>query len=267
MRKLLGSMIVLVFILVGCGSSNTQEVSIGGSTSVQNLMEDMMNDYMAEFPDVTITYDGQGSSAGVEGATNGTYQIGTASREIKDSEKVEGLSVEVLAFDGIALVVHPDNKVLDLTMDQVRDIYTGKVTNWSEIDGTDGQIAVISRDSKSGTRGAFEEIVGFNSSESDPMISSALEIESNGGVVSNVAGNQNAIGYISFDSIDESVVPIKVDGSQATSANVAAGAYAISRPFNMVYNLDKTNETLNDFINWVKTNIGKYIEDHGLIAK
>ncbi|MGL5977424.1 MAG: substrate-binding domain-containing protein, partial [Erysipelotrichaceae bacterium] len=179
--------LLLAFTLVGCsnGGSETPELTVGGSTSVQGLMEAMSETYT----DADVAVQGGGSSVGVQGVLEGTFDIGMVSRELKDSET--GLNRTVIAMDGIAVVLHPNNPVSDLTMEQVKQIFTGEITNWNEVGGEDKEIAVVSREEGSGTRGAFEEIVAYESNE---LIATAEIQKSPGGVVQSVAGNENAIG-------------------------------------------------------------------------
>ena len=239
------------------------EVTVSGSTSVEKIGIALGDEFMAMYPDVKYTYQGIGSSGGVKNANEGVTMLGTASRNIKDSEKEWGMTEEVLAYDGIAVVVNPANGVEGLTLEQVQKIYLGEITNWSDVGGEDMAIVVISREDGSGTRGAFEEIVEFE----DQLVESALIYEGNGGVHGAVAENAAAIGYISFTYIDDAVKPVKVDGANPTVEEVLAGVYPVSRPFMIVYHEENLSEAAKAFLEFTKTDLAKeIIEEKGGIA-
>jgi len=240
------------------------ELTLGGSTSVEKIGIALGDEFMALNPDVSFTYDATGSSAGVKAAGEKTVMIGTASRGIKDSEKADyGLDEYVLAFDGIAVVVNPANEVAELTMDQVLAIYKGEITNWSEVGGADEKIIVVSREDGSGTRGAFEEIVGFE----DELLADATIKDGNGNVHATVAGETQAIGYVSFTYLNDEVKSLVIDGGNATVEEVLAGTYPISRPFNMVFYEAELSEVGKAFIEFCKTpEAYAIIEDKGGIA-
>lgn len=178
---------------------------------------------------MTVNYSGNGSGAGVEAAIAGTSDIGLASRELKEEETSNGAVANVVAKDGVAVIVNPANGVEDLTVEQIADIFSGKITNWSEVGGEDMEIAVYGREAGSGTRGAFEEIVGVVDA-----CQLTNEYSSTGDLVGNVAGNENAIGYASLSAVDETVKAVKVAGVECTEDTVKDGSYAIQRPFVMV---------------------------------
>ena len=269
MKKLLAILAVAVLVLAGCGSSNGS-IAAGGSTSVQPLFASYIDEYTALNPDVKITYDGQGSSKGIEGINNGTYQIGALSRSLKDSEKASDISVETIALDGIAVVVANDNPVKDLTMEQVQKIYTGEITNWSEVGGNDALISVVSRDSASGTREAFETIVEFGKGDEEkPLTQKAIEFNSNGGVAESVAQNVDAIGYISMETLKENSDKLqgtKIGGIEPTEENAKIGTYELFRPFIIVYKEKDLTESSKDFIKWVQENAEKMATEAGFIA-
>lgn len=268
MKKIIMLLLAAILILAGCSSEDTTSgsISAGGSTSVQPLFETYITAYQAEYPGVTITYEGKGSSDGITNTLNGTYAFGASSRELKPEEQVEGLEENVLAIDGISVVVHPDNPVQDLTIEQINQIYTGEITNWSEVGGNDAEISVVSRDSASGTRGAFEEIIGFGGEGGTPLTQSAVQVDSNGAVAQTVAGNPNAIGYVSFEAVDETIKPLSVDGVEATKENVSNGTYPVSRPYILIYFPEELNETEQAFLDWVNVNKAELAEEAGLIA-
>ena len=155
--------------------------------------------------------------------------IGLSSRALTDEEKAEGAVENIVALDGVAIVVNPENTVTDLTIEQIAQIYTGEITNWSELGGADAPIAVMGRDAASGTRGAFEEIVGV-----EDACEYTNEYESTGEVIGSVAGNPNAIGYASLSAVDDTVKAVQVNGVAPSEATVADGTYEIQRPFVMV---------------------------------
>lgn len=204
-------------------------VNTDGSTSMADVMGVLTETYREVQPGVTVNYSGTGSGSGIEGVLAGTCDIGLSSRELKDSETEQGAVAHVVALDGVAVIVNPENGVADLTVEQIADIYTGKVSNWSELGGDDAPIAVYGREDGSGTRSAFEEIVGV-----EGECAYTNEYGSTGDVIGNVAGNANAIGYASLSAVDDSVKAVAVGGVAPTEATVKDGSYAIQRPFLMV---------------------------------
>lgn len=285
MKKLLALMLALslVTVLAGCGKEAATEadttpdtaletpeaepvaeetsaemegtVTISGSTSVEKVGLGLAEEFMALNPSVTVTYESIGSSGGVKNAHDGVTMIGTASREIKDTEKEWGMTEATIAFDGIAVVVNPANGVTEITKDQVAAIYKGEITNWSEVGGADEDIVVVSREDGSGTRGAYEEILDFEGG----LTVNALIAEGNGNVQTTVASNPQAIGYISFSTIDDTIVALKVDGAEATMENVLNQTFPISRPFNIVYHDANMSDAANAFIEFIFTAEGQMV--------
>ena len=258
MKKILAIVLALVLalgLLTACGASSSSSsqapaeesssastpasepaeesvsgvVNVSGSTSMESVVLALGEAFKEMYPDVTVNYSGTGSGAGVEAAQTGTSDIGLSSRELKEEETAAGAVANVVAKDGVAVIVNPANGVEDLTVEQIADIFSGKITNWSEVGGEDMEIAVYGREAGSGTRGAFEEIVGV-------VDACALtnEYSSTGDLVGNVAGNENAIGYASLSAVDETVKAVKVAGVECTEDTVKDGSYAIQRPFVMV---------------------------------
>ncbi|MGE5578001.1 MAG: phosphate ABC transporter substrate-binding protein [Syntrophothermus sp.] len=201
-------------------------ITVAGSTSVQPIAEMLAEEFQAQNPGVRINVQGGGSSAGVKAAQTGAAQIGTSSRELKEDEK-KNLYQALIARDGIAIVVHPENKVADLTVAQVQKIFAGKITNWKEVGGKDAPIRVIIREAGSGTRGAFEELVMGKVAVTDRAIVQG----STGAVRQTVSGDPNAIGYISFDALGKEVKSLKVEGVEPRAENVKNGKYKVARPF------------------------------------
>ncbi len=203
-------------------------ISMAGSTSMEKLANAVAESFMAKYPGVTVTAEFTGSSAGVEAVTAGSVDIGNSSRALKDSEKEAGVVENIVAIDGIAVVVDPANTVEDLTKQQLIDIYTGKIKNWSEVGGEDSVIIVVGREAGSGTRGAFEELL-----EIEDACTYANELDSTGAVMAKVASTPGAIGYVSLDVIDDSVIAVALEGVAPTVENIKAGDYFLSRPFVM----------------------------------
>ena len=203
-------------------------VSMSGSTSMEKLANAVAESFMEKYPNVTVTAEFTGSSAGIESVLAGSVDIGNSSRNLKDDEKSAGAVENIVAIDGIAVVADPANKVADLTKDQLVSIYTGETKNWSEVGGDDQAIVVVGREAGSGTRGAFEELLDIADA-----CAYANELDSTGAVMAKVASTPGAIGYVSLDVVDDSVKALKLDGVDATEENIKAGNYALSRPFVM----------------------------------
>ena len=262
MKKTLALILTLALslaALTGCGSktetpadTNTDSsaqteapatlsgsVSTNGSTSMEKVIGTLSEQFMADNSGVTITYDPTGSGAGIEAASNGSADIGLASRVLKDEEKAGGLTETIVALDGIAVIVNVDSKVENLTVEQIGKIFTGEITDWSEVGGDAGTISCIGREAGSGTRDGFESITGTKDS-----CKLDQELTSTGGVIEAVAGNPNAIGYASLSAVEgkNTVKAVTVGGVACTEETVLNGSYAIQRPFVLV---TKTGETLS----------------------
>ena len=214
-------------------------VSTNGSTSMEKVIGALSEQFMADNSGVTVTYDPTGSGAGIEAASNGSADIGLGSRALKDEEKGGGLTETIVALDGIAVIVNADSKVADLTVEQIGKIFTGEITDWSEVGGDAGTISCIGREAGSGTRDGFESITGTKDA-----CKLDQELTSTGGVIEAVAGNPNAIGYASLSAVEgkNTVKAVTVGGVACTEATVLDGSYAIQRPFVLV---TKTGETLS----------------------
>ena len=213
-------------------------VATDGSTSMEKVIGALGEAFMEVNPDTTFTYNPTGSGSGIQAVQEGRCDIGLSSRALKDAEKEAGLTETVLAYDGIAMIVNPANPVEDLSLEQIADIYTGKITNWSEVGGNDSQIVLIGREAGSGTRGDFEEIVGVVDA-----CQYRQELSSTGDVITTVAQNPDAIGYASLAAVKDTVKALKVAGVTPTEATVKDGTYTIQRPFVLA---TKTGEKLND---------------------
>jgi phosphate transport system substrate-binding protein len=231
-------------------------VTVAGSTSVSPLMELLIAEYKNVRGNVSFNMSATGSGDGIKAVPAETAEIGMSSRELSPAEIGTGIDVHLIAIDGIAVIVNSGNAVSNLTIEQIRDIYTGVVSDWSQVGGRAGRIAVVSREPGSGTRGAFEEIVRFQ----DSLVRGAIEFDGTGAVKAEVSRNADAIGYISLGSVDNSVKTLNVGGVPATTANVVNGTYKIARPFLL---LTKTGRVLNRetlaFLDWILTDRGQAI--------
>ena len=229
-------------------SSNTTELSgtvvTNGSTSMESLMGVLTEAFREVQPGVQIQYTGSGSSAGITSAQDGTADIGLASRDLKDEET--GVKEITVAKDGIAIIVNPQNPVADLSVEQIAQLATGEVTNWSEVGGNDGQVVFIGREAGSGTRDGFESIT-----DTEDACKYQNELTSTGEVIANVASNPNAIGYASLSAVDDTVKAITVGGVAPTEETVLDGTYAIQRNFNFIVS-DSTelSDPAQAFIDW-----------------
>ena len=279
---------LLVGVVAGCGasgSSSTGETSAteGGSETVQAESEDIsgtvtmngstsmekfataLNEaFMAKYPGITATVEFTGSGAGIEAVSNGTVDIGNSSRNLKEEEKANGLVENIVAIDGIGVVVDPANTVSDLTKDQLTKIYNGEITNWKDAGGADASIVVIGREASSGTRSAFEELLGL-----EDKCKYAQEIDSTGAVMAKVASTPGAIGYVSLDVIDDTVKAVSLDGVAANAENIKAGSYFLSRPFVMATKgeISQQSEAVQKLFEYIDSEEGQaVIKQVGLIS-
>ena len=261
----LSSILAMGFLLTGCGGgSRANIIKISGSSSVGPLVEAEAEVFKKEMQDITVEVNQLGSSAGIKDAINGTVEIGISSRDLKEKELESGIKEKPIAYDGMSVIINNENPVQNLTMEQIREIYTGKITNWKEVGGEDTPIVLVSREDGSGTRDAFQEIVGFNSEEISPQ---AQISDGSGSIKTMVAGNKNAIGYISFSYVDDSVHAVSIDGVNPTAENVQNKKYKLSRPFLLVYKEENLNENSKEFIDFIMSKEGQEIvEEDGLIS-
>lgn len=199
-------------------------VTTGGSTSVEKVILAMQESFMNANPGVDVTYDPTGSGAGITGASEGTLDIGLSSRALKEDET--GLVGTTFALDGIAIIVNNENTVTDLSLEQIKGLADGTITNWSEVGGPDAPVVLIGREAGSGTRDGFESIVGV-----EDKCAYEQELTSTGAVLAGVAANPNAFGYVSLASVDDTVKMVTVDGVTASEETVKDGSYKIQRPF------------------------------------
>lgn len=270
--------LLMVTLLLGtllpsaCGSPATPgqpaatEITVAGSTSVQPLAEVLAEAYMAANSNIRITVQGGGSSVGVKSAGEGTVDIGTASRIIKDEELAEfpDLQVFTIARDGIAIVVHPDVPVDALATDDVKRIYEGSITMWSEVGGPDAPIVVVGREEGSGTRGAFGSLIMGD--EEFAMVATAILQPSNGAVRTTVSTTPDSIGFISFGYLDDSIKAVAIDGVEATVENALSGEYPVVRPFNMLTKGEPSG-SVKGWLDFILSEDGQAIvADEGYIA-
>ena len=252
MKKILAfalSAVMALALLAGCGNqtdnnssndnggdaSDTPAASVSGtgstdgSTSMEKVIGALSESYMAANKDVTVNYNPTGSGAGITAVQEGTCDIGLSSRALKDEEKAAGLKETVLAYDGIAIIVHPDNPVSDLSIEQIAKLYTGEITNWKDVGGSDAEVVLIGREAASGTRDGFESITGTKD-----KCQYRQELTSTGDVITAVSQNPDAIGYASLAAIKDSVKALSVDGVTPSETTVKDGSYQVQRPFVLV---------------------------------
>lgn len=248
MKKIISLMlagVLLVSMLTGCKVSN-DAVATDGSTSMNKVIGALGEAFEAD-TGITVTYNATGSGAGIQAVLEGRCDIGLASRDLKDEEKDEGLSATILAYDGIAIVVNPNNPVSDLSVESIAKIYTGEIKNWKEVGGNDAEIVLIGREAGSGTRDGFEEIT-----KTKGKCKYRQELTSTGDVITTVASNPGAIGYASMASVKDSVKAITVDGVKVSEETIKSGSYVIQRPFVLVTKTDKPlDESASKFFAYV----------------
>ncbi len=243
-------------------------VKTGGSTSVEKVMTALIYQFQADNPDATIEYEMNGSGDGIKNTISGMYEIGHSSRDLKTDGTEDGLVATPYAIDGIAVVVHQDNEVESLNADQLRDIYTGKITNWSEVGGKDAPITVVTREASSGTRSAFAEIIGLEEDDATAIVASATTCDSTGAVQTTVSQNENAIGYMSFSDVDTTKVKtVQFDGVEISTETLKDDSYKLKREF---YLVTKEGATLSPvaqaFIDFVLSDAGQQlVTDNNLL--
>ena len=294
LRKILafGAAAVMTAGIMGCGSSSQEttaaqseaateaaaqtgaeateaaadlkgSISLAGSTSMEKLCEAMSESFMERYPDINVTAEYTGSGAGIESLEAGSVDIGNSSRNLKDSELEAGAVENIVAIDGIAVIVDKENTVADLSSDDLGKIYKGEVTNWSELGGNDEAIVVIGRENGSGTRTAFEELLGL-----EDACKYAQELDSTGGVLAKVASTPGAIGYVSLDVVDDTVNAVSLNGAEASEESILAGNYLLSRPFVMATKgeISEQNELVKTWFDYIASEDGQaVIKGLGLI--
>lgn len=265
------AVLILTAFICGCTGSETAEekqtISVTGSTTVLPIAQQAAEDYMIANPNTEISVSSGGSSVGIQAVGEGTADIGMASRELKSSEKelYPELVRYVIASDGIAIIVNPANSVGTLTVEQVREIYAGNITQWSEVGGNQGEIVVVGRDSASGTRTSFEDLV----MDGEEVTMMMHELNSNGMVQSEVAGTPGAVGYVGLGYIDETVKALRIEKNGVATAptigTVLDGSYPISRTLNMFTNGEATG-LAKDFIDFILSPEGQAIVEEEMFV-
>lgn len=229
-------------LLAGCGNQSgtgaAGTVATDGSTSMEKVIGALKETFEADNQGITVTYNPTGSGSGITAVSEGRCDIGLSSRDLKDEEKAQGLTGTVLAYDGIAIIVNPENPVEDLTIEDIAKIYTGETTNWKEVGGSDAEIVLIGREAGSGTRDGFESITGTAEN-----CKYRQELASTGDVITTVAGNPAAIGYASLASVKDSIKVLKVGGVTPSEETIKDGSYKVQRNFVLV---TKTDSKLSD---------------------
>lgn len=233
--------------MTGCGKADSGTVSTDGSTSMEKVIGALGESFEENNSGVTFTYNPTGSGSGITAVSEGRCDIGLSSRNLKEEEKAQGLAETILALDGIAVIVNPDNPINDLDLETIGRIYKGEITNWRDIGGDDEEIVLIGREAGSGTRDGFESITGTE----DACIY-RQELTSTGDVITTVAGNPAAIGYASLASVKETVKALSVGGIIPSEETVRDGSYVIQRPFVLVTKNDtKLSETAQKFFDYI----------------
>lgn len=227
--------ILALTLLTGCGKKGVEgSVATDGSTSMEKVIGSLGESFTNENKDVKFTYNPTGSGSGITAVSEDRCDIGLSSRNLKDEEKSKGLEETVLALDGIAIIVSPDNDIKDLSTEDIAKIYKGEITNWKDVGGKDAEIVVIGREAGSGTRDGFESIT-----KTENACKYRQELTSTGDVITTVAGNPDAIGYASLASVNKNVKTLKVNGVSPSEKTVQDGSYVIQRPFVIVTKTDK----------------------------
>ena len=240
MKKMITMMMVAVLalsMLAGCGNKTAGSVTTDGSTSMEKVIGALGEAFQND-TGISFTYNPTGSGSGIKAVQEGRCDIGLSSRDLKDEEKAAGLTGTVLAYDGIAIIVNPENPVSDLSLETIAKIYTGEITNWSEVGGNDTEIVLIGREAGSGTRDGFESITG-----TEDACKYRQELTSTGDVITTVSQNPGAIGYASVASVKDTVKALTVDGVAPTEETIKDGSYVVQRPFVLV---TKTGVELSD---------------------
>ena len=259
--SILTAALVMCGTLAGC-STEKEAVATDGSTSMEKVIG-VLGETFENDTGITVTYNPTGSGSGIKAVAAGTCDIGLSSRDLKDEEKAQGLEATVLAYDGIAIIVNPENPVSDLDVETIAKIYTGEIANWSEIGGNDSEIVLIGREAESGTRDGFESIT-----DTEDNCKYRQELTSTGDVITTVAGNPAAIGYASVASVKDSVKMLTVGGVAPTEETIKDGSYIVQRPFVLVTKADtELSESAQEFFDYITSpNAREAISSAGVVA-
>lgn len=255
--------VMVVGVFAGCGKNSAGgTVSTDGSTSMEKVIGALGEAFEQGNSGVTFTYNPTGSGTGIQAVSEGRCDIGLSSRSLKEEEKEQGLTETVLAYDGIAVIVNPENPVEDLSIETIGKIYTGEITNWKDVGGSDGEIVIIGREAGSGTRDGFESIT-----KTEDSCKYRQELTSTGDVITTVAGNPNAVGYASLASVSDAVKAVSVNGVTPGEETVKDGSYIVQRPFVLVTKKDqKLSETAQEFFDYVTSgDAAKIISESGVV--
>ena len=263
-KKIIALMMVTVMAisaLTGCGGKETGTVTTDGSTSMEKVIGSLGEAFQNETGN-SFTYNPTGSGSGIQAVKEGRCDIGLSSRDLKEGEKADGLNATVLAYDGIAIIVNPENPVSDLDVETIAKIYTGEITNWSEVGGNDAEIVLVGREAGSGTRDGFESIT-----DTEDTCKYRQELTSTGDVITTVSQNPDAIGYASVASVKESVKALSVNGVVATNETIKDGSYVVQRPFVLVTKADaELNKTAQAFYDYITSaNANEIILSAGVV--
>ena len=243
-----------VSMLAGCGNKETGSVSTDGSTSMEKVIGALGESFQND-TGIGFTYNPTGSGSGIKAVQEGRCDIGLSSRELKEEETASGLTATILAYDGIAIIVNPENPVSDLSLEEIAKVYTGEISNWSEIGGKDAPIVLIGREAGSGTRDGFEAITG-----TEDACMYRQELTSTGDVITTVSQNPDAIGYASAASVKDSVKALMVDGVAVTESTIKDGSYVVQRPFVLVTKSDTDlSDAAQQFFNYMISDDAKEI--------
>lgn len=272
-KKVLSVLIVFMMCLglAGCGGGSNSasddisgKVSLNGSTSMEKFVNALSEGIKEKYPNLQLEAQFTGSGAGLEAVASKTTDIGDSSRSLTDEEKAKGIEENIVAIDGIATITNKSNKVTNLTKDQLAKIYTGQITNWKDLGGQDEAIVVIGREAGSGTRGAFEELLGI-----EEQCQYAQELNETGAVLAEVAKTSGSIGYVSLDVLDDTVSPLQLDGVEPSEKTVKDGSYALQRPFVMATNgkISEQSKQVQAVFDFINSDDGqKIIEKVGLVT-
>lgn len=275
-KKLMSIVLCFNFILIisscsnlSTGNSTLSKLTITGSTSVYPVLDYLKGAYIESRPNININLDKGGSGVGIKDARDGNNDIGMTSRKLKDSET--GLVPYVIALDGIAVVLHPNNKVTDLTLENLKKIFNRQIINWKDVGGEDKKIVVITREFGSGTRSAFEEITGLDKNSEgkiqSQITSEAMVVTDSGQILSNVSTKENSIGYVSLGNVNSKVKTARIQNVECIEANIKNGSYPISRSLYLIVKNGNENKTIiKDFIDFILSDEGqKGVVDIGFI--
>lgn len=255
---------ILTISLIGCQNTSNTKISMNGSTSMEKLINALAESFQEDNPNITVESQFTGSSSGIEAVINKTADIANSSRSLKQEEKDKGLVENIIAIDPIAVITNTNNSIDNLTKQQLIDIYKGNITNWKEIGGEDENIVVIGRESGSGTRNAFEELLNI-----EEQCKYVQEIDSTGGVIAKVGQIKGAIGYVSLDSISDNVKALSIDNIQPTQENIKEDKYFLKRPYVMATmgSIEEQNEQIQAFFDYIDSDEGQeIIKEVGLIS-